>query len=232
MMDETLPRTPEPELMNETGQALAYADADFSVPHGRFIDEFRTRFAGVKVAGQALDLGCGPADITIRFAEAFPDCNLVGIDGAPAMLAVGQARIREAGLEDRVRLLEGYLPGAILPHEAYDIVLSNSLLHHINDPRTLWEAVRQWGKPNAPVFIMDLQRPASLTEVDVLVETHATGEPEILRRDFRNSLHAAYTPGEVVDQLAAVGLSYLKVETVSDRHWIVWGQIRRLQSSL
>ena len=49
----------------------------------------------------------------------------------------------------------------------------------------------------------------------------------MLKRDFHQSLLAAYTPDEVRAQLATAGLDQLKVEAVSDRHLIVWGRIGR-----
>ena len=64
-------RTPEPDLMNDPAQALAYANADFSVPHEAFCDE-ATRVFNDQEPGHILDLGCGPADVTIRFASDSP----------------------------------------------------------------------------------------------------------------------------------------------------------------
>ena len=75
------------------------------------------------------DLGCGPADISIRFAQAHPDCEVDGLDGAPKMLAQGKLAIQKAQLQDRIHLLEGLLPGANLPRDNYDVIISNSLLH-------------------------------------------------------------------------------------------------------
>lgn len=43
-------------------------------------------------------------------------------------------------------------------------------------------------------------------------------------RDFRNSLCAAYRSEEVEQQILRTGLKALKIETVSDRHWIAWGR--------
>jgi hypothetical protein len=51
--------------------------------------------------------------------------------------------------------------------------------------------------PGAPVLVMDLMRPASPAAAEALVEQYAAGEPEVLRRDFYNSLLAAFEPGEV-----------------------------------
>jgi hypothetical protein len=74
------------------------------------------------------------------------------------------------------------------------------------------------------VFVMDLMRPPSREAALALLALHAAEAPEVLRRDFLNSLCAAFRPDEVRLQLAAAGLSHLQVEVVSDRHLIVHGQ--------
>lgn len=218
-------RTPEPELMDTDAQAAAYAHADFEQPHNMYIQLFRETFSGKAVTGHVLDLGCGPADITIRFARAFPDCTMDAVDGAGQMLKYGRIAVAAAGLAQRIRLIHGHLPGAALPHTAYDAVISNSLLHHLRDPLVLWHAVRAHAKTGAPVFIMDLMRPNSVDRARSLMEEYAGGEPDVLKQDFFNSLLAAYSVEEVRQQLAQTGLDHLNVQAVSDRHLIVSGRL-------
>jgi hypothetical protein len=100
-------------------------------------------------------------------------------------------------------------------------LLSNSLLHHLADPLVLWQSIRRWSLLTSAVFVMDLLRPDSLREVQRLVDHYAADEPDVLRRDFHNSLLDAYRPDEVRDQLRRAGLRDLEVEVVSDRHWLV-----------
>jgi len=220
-----LARTPEPELMDEAEQSLAYAEADFSEPHNRFIALFHQAFAYSPVAGTVLDLGCGPADVILRFARAHPDCRIDGVDGATSMLALGRSQVEAAGLSHRIRLIEGYLPGAELPLPRYDTIISNSLLHHLAEPSVLWQSIRQYGSPGAAVFVMDLRRPENQQDLDTLVRQHAAGESEILQRDFRLSLHAAYRPEEIRQQLQQAGLNGLNVSASGDRHLIVYGHL-------
>lgn len=217
-----LSRTPEPDLMNGAQQAQAYADADFSAPHDAFVAHFRRLFPGFS-SGHLLDLGCGPADVTLRFAHALPDVRLTGVDGADAMLELGRAAMLRLGLAQRVTLERRYLPDAALPRAAFDAVVSNSLLHHLNDPAVLWQTVRHAARPGAPVAIMDLMRPASLDEAQGLTALYAADAPEVLRHDFHHSLLAAYRPEEVRAQLDAAGLGGFSVAAVSDRHLLIWG---------
>lgn len=217
-------RIPETELMDDPAHALAYARADFEQPHTQFIEQFRARFTDWSGNGYVLDLGCGPGDICRRFAQAFPGVQIHGVDAAVAMLQIGREDLREAGLARRVELFKGYLPGAMLPREQYDAVISNSLLHHLHDPHALWQSVLRHAAPGAPVFIMDLRRPETREQALELVEHYAAGEPDLLRADFRNSLLAAYRIDEIDAQLHTAGIDWLHLQMLGDRHIVAYGK--------
>lgn len=218
-------RIPEPELMDEIEQARAYANADFTEPNERFVGHFDAEFPDLR-RGTVLDLGCGPGDIVLRLAQRHPGLTVHGLDGSAAMLGFGAARLFDMHeLQGRVQFIEGLLPGAQLPLERYDAVVSNSLLHHLHDPLVLWRSVLELGAPGAAVLVMDLFRPASSAAAQAIVEQYAAGEPEVLRQDYFNSLCAAFEPDEVREQLAASGLAALEVRTVSDRHLLVAGRL-------
>ncbi len=218
-------RIPEAELMDEPEQALAYARADFSEPHDQFVALFRERFANTLPGNNVLDLGCGPGDICRRFARAYPDCRVHGIDASEAMLTLARAETKAQALDSRIEYFLGYLPGARLPRPHYDILMSNSLLHHLRDPATLWQSILDYSRPRSIVFVMDLLRPDDRAKAARLRETYAANEPEVLQKDFFNSLLAAYRPEEVSLQLGLRGIERLRVEVVSDRHFIVFGRL-------
>lgn len=217
-------RIPEPDLMEEPEQALAYAGADFSEPHNHFIELFRERF-GNGLTGSVLDLGCGPGDICRRFAGAFPACRVHGVDGSTAMLKLAQAANHGTPFAGRISYQLAYLPDERLPGQHYRALISNSLLHHLQDPLVLWRSIIHCGEPGAYVFVMDLLRPESRSAAQCLVEQYAADEPENLKVDFLNSLLAAYRPSEVQAQTCSLGLDQLQIEIVSDRHFIVSGRL-------
>ena len=218
-------RIPEAELMDEPEQALAYAMADFSEPHNHFIALFRERFADTRPGDRVLDLGCGPGDICRRFVRAFPDCHIHAVDASEAMLALARTETGAQSLDACIEYFPAYLPDTRLPLQSYDILISNSLLHHLDDPATLWRSLVEYGRPGSLVFVMDLQRPDSREQAEQLVKTYAANEAEILQKDFFNSLLAAYRPDEVKLQLKQQGIDQLKIEIVSDRHFIVSGHL-------
>ena len=212
--------------MDEDAQARAYSEADFAEPHDHFVELCAASISPAVVkAGPVLDLGCGPADVTVRVARRFPQAIVHGVDGSAAMLKYGHERVAKEKLGARITLVQALLPRDRPPAARYPVIVSNSLLHHLHDPQALWSTVKRFGGPGARVFVMDLMRPDSAGDVDRLVETYSAGEPEVLRRDFHASLCAAFTADEVRSQLRAAGLTKLAVNVVSDRHLTVSGAL-------
>jgi ubiquinone/menaquinone biosynthesis C-methylase UbiE len=210
-------RVTEPELMVDDDQAVAYSEADFAESHQAAVSRFGEAFPDFS-RGRILDLACGPADITVRFARAYPDARLVGLEGSPPMLALARQRVAEAGLDARVGFAH-----MVLPDPDLDAVVCTNSLHHFHDPVVLWEAMRATARSGACLFVQDLHRPESPERAQAIVDEYAGGEPEVLRRDFSNSLCAAFTPSEIEAQLTAAGLEGFTVEVVTDRHLVAHG---------
>ncbi|RJQ49629.1 MAG: class I SAM-dependent methyltransferase [Nitrospiraceae bacterium] len=218
-------RIPEPDLMDDAEQAKAYSEADFSEPHEAFVQHFKSRFPDF-LTGEVLDLGCGTADVIIRFARSFPEARITGIDGAQAMLDIGIADVKRKGFEHQINLRKCMLPDKNISDRKYDAVISNSLLHHLPDPFVLWQTVRQCARPGVPVFIMDLLRPDTVKSAGDMVQKYAADASPVLRKDFFNSLLAAYSVQEIQQQLEDSGLTNLIIDVASDRHVLIWGEHR------
>lgn len=219
-------RVVEPELMDDAAQAAAYARADFAEPNQAFVAAFLARSGNAPVHS-VIDLGCGPADISIGLAAALPDARIYGLDGSAAMLECARDTLgRHPEVADRVELVQSMIPVAAgaSPRRRYDAVVSNSLLHHLHQPGVLWQTINELGAPGAFVLIMDLRRPDSPFDAAAIVERYAGGEAPVLKEDFYNSLLAAFTPGEVTAQVAAANLP-LEVEISSDRHLLISGRL-------
>ena len=216
-------RFAEPELMDTPEQVAAYAAADFSVPHQALVTKFAELFPDFGT-GLVLDIGCGAADVTARFALQYPEAQILGVDAGPQMLRVGVAHIAILGLSSRVTLEELHIPDARLEELGpFDAFICNSLLHHLTDPAALWESLKN-SVDGAPVFVQDLRRPFNHQMLEALVEMHTEGFAHELITDFHNSLRASYTAAEVREQLSSAGLT-LTVEEVGDRHLIVYGRL-------
>jgi ubiquinone/menaquinone biosynthesis C-methylase UbiE len=220
-------RVLEPELMNDAEQAAAYAGRDLDNAYWLFEQCFKKYFPELIPDGALLDLGCGPAAIALRMARRFPNCEIHGIDGAPNMLAQGRKAVQREGLEHQVQLIHGILPGKLqTPRNRYEVIISNSFLHHLADPMILWNAIHDYSLPDAAVLIIDLLRPVTEEQAHHVMNKYMPDAPALLRQDMMHSLCAAFTLDEVASQLQEAGLAEcLSLATVTPFQFAVYGSL-------
>ena len=222
-------RVVEPELMNDPEQVLAYSNADFEEAHQSVIDNFAQIFPNVfSDSGpleNVLDLGCGSGDVTVRFARRYTNCHIDAIDGAAEMIKQAENLISKYALTQRITLHLQQLPNCTIENKIYQAIISNSLLHHLHEPQHLWSTIKQYASADTVIYICDLYRPDSAQQAQQIVDQYASNEPEVLRKDFYNSLLAAFSPSEVQTQLSIAELEGLNIDKVSDRHMLIYGYI-------
>lgn len=216
-------RVPETELMTEKDQVEAYGRADFEEPHSNYISLIKETFPEISSFSTVLDLGAGAGDIVLRFANEFPDAHIDALDGSSEMLGFAENLIKaQPGVRERVSFIHSNIQD-FKTEKSYELIMSNSLLHHLGDPSHFWDKISEVSRPGTRIFIMDLMRPGTIAEAGELKEMYTQGEPEVLKRDFYNSLLAAFEIEEVREQIIRAGLGNLEIRQVSDRHLIVFG---------
>lgn len=226
----TLPRTLEPEVMDSADEARDYDRMDHAAVNALFVDDFLDALdrcgMGARLASSAsplriLDSGTGTALIPIEFCRRTGTAAITAIDLAIEMLKVAHHNVARAGLHRRIacRLCDG--KSLTFPDRSFDAVMSNSIIHHIPEPRAALREMIRVVRPGGLLFVRDLLRPDSDDCVEQLVRTYARGEPLRAQQMFRQSLHAALTLGEVQELLAESGLPKSAVAATSDRHWTI-----------
>ena len=230
-----LPRTLEPEVMDAAQEAADYDSMDHSEVNRVFVDDLLAFAQGADAFGmtakrdaregalRVLDVGTGTALIPIELGRRGAGVRVTAIDLADEMLAIGRRNVATAGLADVIQLER--VDAKRLPYRdgAFDVVMSNSIVHHIPEPRgTLAEMARVL-RSGGVLFVRDLMRPASSAVVELIVRTYAGQGHERQQQLFRQSLHAALTVDEVATMLAEAGLSREWVRASSDRHWTIAG---------
>ena len=135
------------------------------------------------------------------------------------MLAMARDRVSQAGVANRVSVIRsdaketGFEPGS------FDVVLSNSLVHHVPEPAHFLREVQRVSRPGAGLFIKDLHRPETEAELDGLVAAYASDCSAYQRRLFADSLRAALTVAELTELCIDAGLVGVTIRRCSDRHW-------------
>jgi ubiquinone/menaquinone biosynthesis C-methylase UbiE len=166
-----------------------------------------------------LDVGTGTAQIPIELCHQHRAVAVVGIDAADHMLAVGRANVERAGLRERVRLERCDAKRLPFADGAFAAVISNSIVHHIPEPKSVFTEMVRVAAPGAVLFVRDLLRPGDEHALQRLVDLHAAGANEHQRQMFADSLHAALSLEEVRALVASLGHDPAEVRQTTDRHW-------------
>ncbi len=205
--------------MDTAQEASEYESMDHSAVNEIFVTDL---IGGGDVGPQVIDLGCGPAAISILLAQRLPEIQVMGIDSAVEMLEVAKREIDFGGVIDRVFLqhadaktLEDF------DDEMTDTVISNSLVHHLEKPELALASAQRLLRRGGRLFFRDLARPDSEAIVESLVQQYAGDETEFAQQLFRQSLHAALTIDEIRQLAGGLGISPEQVQMTSDRHWTI-----------
>ncbi len=205
-------------------EAAAYAHADFAEVNQAFAEKLVSLEDKLEKA-RCVDLGTGLGDIPIRVVRLRPKWRITAVDNSPPMLGFARHEVDQAGLTGAIELMLADAKSTGLRGKTFDVIFSNSILHHIRDTLRFWAEVKRLGRKRTLIFLRDLTRPDGIDAAREIVARYACEESELLQRDYLRSLMAAYTPEEVRGQLEAVSLSYLNVEVVTDRHMDVSGRL-------
>ena len=206
----------EPEVMDTWLEATAYDAMDF--------ESVNTTFAADAIAldpqaVRILDIGTGTARIPILMCQQRPQYLVTGIDLAQSMLIIGHRNIEAAKLTQRIRLERVDSKRTPYPDLEFDMVVSNSLVHHLPDPSSLFAEIKRLVKLDGAILVRDLIRPESDDLVNDLVAKFGVNNDDRQQHLFRDSLKAALTIAQVQELIDRVGLKHVKLTQTSELHW-------------
>jgi ubiquinone/menaquinone biosynthesis C-methylase UbiE len=212
-----LPRVLEPEIMSSAEEAREYDAMDFSATDQLFAERAAELAHGAR---WIFDLGSGNAKIPLAIGALTPaTVRICAIEMSAEMLAAGLRNRSRAGAAHRLLFLRADAKRLPLPDASAELVTSNSLVHHIPDPRAVFREIARIVRPGGGILIRDLVRSDSEDELAQLVGAHTGGASPLQRRLFSDSLRAALTLSEVRAMVGECGLAGVSVSKITDRHW-------------
>jgi ubiquinone/menaquinone biosynthesis C-methylase UbiE len=135
------------------------------------VDELARLFEGTDIRGrEVLDIGCGLGAIDELLITQYGASSVVGIDIDPALLEGLLARVKRAGLADRIRGVKvepGRLPFA---DARFDVVFSKDSLVQIPDKPALFAEILRVLRPGGRFIASDWLRGGSGTYSSEMME--------------------------------------------------------------
>lgn len=211
-----LERVLEVEVMDTPEEARDYDAMDNRAPN----EAFTQRLAELGAQGRMLDIGTGPGHIPLLVAGRIAECTIVGVDLSQNMLELAERHRAASPAGGRVAFRLANAKGLPFEDASFDTVFSNTILHHIPDPRPFLREAWRVLRPGGVFLIRDLFRPETEAALAGLVALHAAEATPEQRQLLADSLRAALTPEELRELVRELGLDREGVEVSidSDRH--------------
>lgn len=202
-----LERTPEPEVMDEAEEVDAYASAAAQAYLDAVDDTLVEQVLSFgPLEGWLLDVGTGPGAIPLKIARRSAKLRVVGVDRSPGMLREAERAARAEHLSDRAQFLLADAARLGFKDASFDVVLSNSLLHHLPNPVAVFNEMARVAKPQGLVLLRDLRRPSRLL-FPFHVRWHGRHYTGTMRKLYQDSVRAAYTARELAGLVEASALA-------------------------
>src|SRR5688572_23642824 len=159
-------RVLEPEVMDTAEEAADYDSMDHGEVNARFCADLLAVRA--QLPSPVLDVGTGTALIPIELCGRAPAIEVIAIDLAEHMLDLGRRNVARAGLDARIRLEK--IDAKAMPYAdgRFGATVSNSIVHHIPDPRAVFAEMWRVTANGGVLFVRDLSRPDTIAEIDRL----------------------------------------------------------------
>jgi ubiquinone/menaquinone biosynthesis C-methylase UbiE len=227
-----LRRVPEPEVMDDSDEVEAYSSAAAQAYLDKIDDTFvdhAVRLVAGRTSGRALDIGTGPGQIVLKLARHLPSWQFLGVDRSPNMIAQARRNLSCAanpldtpvqgtpGLKGRVQFFVSDGNRLPFPGADFDLVMCNSVLHHLAQPQRLLAEVARLVKPDGAVLIRDLRRPSRLA-CPLHVRWYGRHYSGLMYRLYCASVRSAYTVRELKELLHASRLTGASVFTHHRTH--------------
>ncbi len=161
MTDRSPARTPDPAYVTYTSDAYAtvsateveestaaWLETQAQMPFIQEVSRRTFELMDLRPGQSVLDVGCGTGVMLPALAEAVGAAGSVtGLDHAEAFLARAHQRLREAGLDERVRLVQGDAMALPFADGTFDVTHSERVLMHLPEADA---AIREMARVTRP----------------------------------------------------------------------------------
>lgn len=190
---------------------MIFGDNYISTGGAETTDNLTARLPGfLKPGVRVLDVGSGIGGAAFHLVEKY-GAQVVGIDLAEEMIAVGHDRAKAAGMSDKVEFILGDVLETKFP-EKFDLAWSRDAFMHIPDKAHLFKTLFDLLKPGGKLIITDYARGKTPGSPEFEEYIKKTGYSVIEPTQYGKVLEAAGFTDVVVDDATDTFVDILRRE--------------------
>lgn len=169
---------------------------------------------------RVLDLATGTADLALALAATHPSVHVVGLDPSSKMLAVGERKVQERGLAQRIQLIEGDAQDLPFADASFDGLCMAFGIRNVPDRAMALREMVRVVRPHRRIAILELSEPTDgwlggparwyVHSVVPFIGALLSGAPQY--RYLQRSIAAFPRASAFAELMRSAGLEVLRIE--------------------
>ena len=198
------PRIPEGESIDdEPEMTIEELNKEFKKRMGEYRNfaEFILNDLKIKNYSKVLEIGPGPAWISIILVKKNPTIHLTGLEISRDMIRIAKKNIKDEDLDTNFTFIQGNAKDmSMLENNSFDAVISHDSLHHWEDPIRVFNEIFRVLKDNGILCIGDGRRDIGLG-AKIIFQIAKLFISKKISYYWKTSIMAGYTESELKEIL-------------------------------
>ena len=147
--------------------AMKYAEFAKETPAMReSYADLAERVVAIISEGTFLEVGPGPAFVSIEIVRRIPQAQITGLEISETMIGIGRRNVAQVGLSGQITFRSGNAAKMPFGDAEFDFVVSSGSLHHWDKPITVFDEVYRVLKLGQLALVCDMRKDAPKEKVD------------------------------------------------------------------
>ena len=198
------PRVPEGESIEDHEEmSMEELNKEFKkrMREYKHFAEFILDDLNLKDYSRVLEIGPGPAWISIIIVKKNPTIQLTGLEISKDMIRVANQNVKDEKVEDNIKFVNGNAKNmSMFEDQFFDAVITHDSLHHWEEPLQIFNEIARVLKNDGVLCIGDGRRDIGIG-AKIIFNLAKLFISKQISYYWKTSIIAGYTPSEVRDML-------------------------------
>ena len=172
--------------------------------YGRLAEIVVSLFKG----GRLVEIGPGPAYVSIEIAKRLPNVEIVGLEISETMIEIAKENAETHELSDKITLRKGDASSMPFEDSEFDFAVTSGSLHHWKKPNQVLSEIYRILKPGCIALISDLRKDAPKEKVDEFANKI---DSKFMRWGLKHSFKEGYTARQMQAMMKSTQFSEIEI---------------------
>lgn len=158
--------------------------------------------------GKLLEIGPGPAYVSIEIAKRLPKVEIIGLEISDTMIEIAKKNAKEHEVSEKITLKKGDASKMPLEDSEFDFVITSGSLHHWKKPTQVVNEIYRVLRPGCRALVSDLMKDAPKEKVDDFANKI---DSKLMRWGLKHSFKESYTARQIEQMIKSTHFREIEI---------------------